>query len=59
MYEKLHQTIKFILDQTKFHVVNDLLTRLDTTLDVLVGNCLVFKGVRPTNEPLDAACKPA
>jgi hypothetical protein len=32
-----------------------LLTRLDITLDVLLGTCLIFKGVRPTNEPFDVA----
>ncbi len=40
-------------------LVDDLLTRFDTTLDVLLGNCFVFKGVRRTNEPLGVACAAA
>jgi hypothetical protein len=56
----LNQTRKFYFrKQTKNKTFNDSLTRLDITLDVLLVNCFVFKGVRPTNEPFGVACAAA
>jgi len=56
----LNQTKSFILEKKKKNkTFNDLLTRLDITLDVLLVNCFAFKGVRPTNEPFGVACAAA
>lgn len=37
----------------------NIFTRLEIAFDTFSGNCLVFKGVRPTDEFVDVLCAAA